>query len=123
MTADPRTILVVDDEILIAMLAAAMIADFGYRVIEANSAAQALGILKSDQRIDLLVSDYSMPSMSGVELASRARDLRPRLPVLLASGYTELPKGASDDLPRIGKPFSQEELGAAIGKLLNPTEA
>jgi CheY-like chemotaxis protein len=120
VTGTSRTILVVDDEVLIVMLAGSMIADLGYRAIEANSGAKALEILQSGEAVDLLVSDYSMPRMSGVELARKARELRPGLPILLATGYSELPGEAENDLPRIAKPYTQEQLGAQIRRLLPP---
>jgi CheY-like chemotaxis protein len=119
VTVPPRTILVVDDEVLIAMLAGSMITDLGYTAIEANSAAQALEILRGSA-VDLLISDYSMPRMSGAELARKARELRPGLPILLATGYSELPPGTDLDLPRIAKPYTQDQLGLQIRRLLPP---
>lgn len=114
----PRTILFVEDEILIAMVAAEMISDLGYKVLEAGSGKQALEILSGDAPIDLLITDYSMPRMTGAELARAARDLRPGLPVLIATGYSELPGGADPGLPRLGKPYQQEQLRTEIEKLL-----
>ncbi|RYE42415.1 MAG: hypothetical protein EOP21_08240 [Hyphomicrobiales bacterium] len=59
-----------------------------------------------------------MPDMNGVELATRARALRPDLPILLASGYAELPSGTELNLPRLGKPFFQDDLAAELSKIL-----
>ena len=56
--------------------------------------------------------------MNGVQLATAARELRPDLPVLLATGYAELPAGSGNDLPRIGKPYRQNQLAAEIAKVL-----
>jgi DNA-binding LytR/AlgR family response regulator len=56
--------------------------------------------------------------MNGAQLASAARQIRPELPVLLATGYAELPAGPDLGLPRIGKPYQQEQLAAEITKLL-----
>jgi two-component SAPR family response regulator len=56
--------------------------------------------------------------MNGVELAKAVRKLRPGLPILLASGYAELPSSAGIDLPRIGKPYQQDQLAAEITKVL-----
>jgi two-component SAPR family response regulator len=64
------------------------------------------------------MTDYSMPRMNGAQLARAARDLRPELPVLLATGYAELPSRSEVDLPRIGKPYRQDQLAAAIDKVL-----
>jgi len=114
----PRTILVVDDDVLISMTTVMMVGDLGHRALEANSGAKALQILRSDVPIDLMITDYSMPRMTGAELAKSARELRPDLPILLATGYAELPPGADIDLPRLGKPYEQEQLRMEIGKLL-----
>jgi CheY-like chemotaxis protein len=64
-----------------------------------------------------------MPGMTGVQLAHAARRLRPDLPILLATGYAELPNGEAIDLPRLAKPYEQSQLAAEIAKLLAPAEA
>jgi len=112
------TILMVDDDALIAMSTVDMLADLGHDVIEANSGARALEVLRSDRAVDLLITDYSMPKMNGAQLASAARELRPGLPILLATGYAELPADSSLDLPRIAKPYLQNQLAATIAKVL-----
>ncbi|MDQ0391613.1 hybrid sensor histidine kinase/response regulator [Labrys monachus] len=117
------TILVVDDDALIAMSTVDMLEDLGHAVIEANSGEAALEILRNGRAVDLLITDYSMPRMNGAQLADATRRLRPGLPVLLATGYAELPEGRSLDLPRIGKPYRQEQVAAEIRRLLNPGAA
>src|SRR6185295_10498450 len=112
------TVLVVDDDALIAMSTAGMLEDLGHEVIEAHSGDGALDILKNGRRVDLLMTDYSMPRMNGAQLAKAAREVRPELPVLLATGYAELPPGLAIDLPRIGKPYRQDQLTAAISTVL-----
>lgn len=114
----PRTILFVEDEVLIAMVAGEMISDLGYRVLEASSGSRALEILSGDAQVDLLITDYSMPRMTGGELVKAARELRPDLPVLIATGYSELPEGLEAGLPRLRKPYQQEQLRREIEKLL-----
>ena len=60
-----------------------------------------------------------MPRMTGMQLAKAVREMRPELPILLATGYAELPPGSDLDLPRIGKPYLQEQLFAVeIGKVV-----
>lgn len=120
MSAPKTTVLYVDDDALIAMCTVEMLEDLGHEVIEANSASGALDILQKGRAVDLLITDYSMPKMNGAELASAARVLRPDLPILLATGYAELPSNAGVELPRIAKPFRQEQLAATIAKVLAP---
>jgi CheY-like chemotaxis protein/two-component sensor histidine kinase len=115
----PATILVVDDDALIAMSTADMLRDLGHTVLEAESGAGALKILKEGSAIDILVTDQAMPGMRGSELAVEARALRPNLRVLLATGYSDLRDGAAD-LPCIGKPYQQDELANAIARLMAP---
>lgn len=120
----PRaTILVVDDDALIAMSTGDMLLDLGHDVITAESGPTALEILRDGRDIDLMITDYSMPRMTGAQLAVAARELRPALPILLATGYAEIPDGASVELPRLGKPYQQTELAAEIGRILSSRPA
>ena len=112
------TILVVDDDPLIAMSTVDMLEDLGHKVIEANSGARALDFLKGDQKIDLMITDYSMPKMNGAQLARAARELHPDLPILMATGFAELQPGMDIDLPRLAKPYQQENVAAEIAKLM-----
>ncbi len=112
------TILVVDDDALINMSTVDMIEDLGHTALEAYSGKQALEILSSGRQIDLLITDYAMPGMTGVELAEQARLLAPDLPVLLATGYADLPSGTTTDLPRLAKPYQQAELASQLSRLL-----
>lgn len=108
------TVMIVDDDALIAMSTCAMVEDLGHSVIEVTSGAKALEILQTGAHIDLLLTDFSMPKMNGGELAKAVRVLRPDLPILLATGYAELPTGFDLALPRLGKPFLQDQLESAI---------
>jgi len=118
------TILLVDDDALIAMSTAAMLEDLGHEVIEADSGESALEMLRRHHgTVDLMITDYSMPKMTGAQLAEAARELQPRLPILLATGYAELPPGSACDLPRLGKPYRQADLAAEIAKVLKPGAA
>lgn len=114
----PATILVVDDDPLIAMSAVDMLEDLGHTVIEANSAQRALEILEAGQAVDLMMTDQAMPGMTGVELAEIVRRKRPNMPVLLATGYTDLPTAHKSNLPRLSKPYLQAQLQAEIDRLL-----
>lgn len=113
-----RRILLVDDDVLIAMSSTDMLIDLGHEVVEVHSGKAALKIIDSGENFDLLITDYSMPGMTGMELAKAARDRVPDLPVLLASGYADLPPGVEIDVVRLGKPHSQDQLAAVIDKML-----
>jgi CheY-like chemotaxis protein len=117
-TGSSAIILVVDDDPLIAMSTVEMLEDLGHRAIEANSAAQALAILKEGQAVDLMLTDQAMPGMTGLELAEIARKERPTMPILLATGYADLP-ASKIKLPRLSKPYLQTELQEEINRLLS----
>jgi signal transduction histidine kinase len=114
------TILVVDDDPLIATSTVDMLEDLGHTVIGVNSAAQALEIINTGKSLDLLMTDQAMPGMTGIQLAEIVRQKRPGLPVLLATGYTDLPAGKLVSVPRLSKPYQQAQLQAEIEKLLSP---
>lgn len=115
--AGPKRILLVDDDVLIAMSSADMLMDLGHDVVEAHSGKEALDILNNGQVFDLMITDYSMPGMTGADLIKAARALNPDLPILLATGYADLPPGADIEVPRLGKPYSQDSLATEIVKL------
>jgi CheY-like chemotaxis protein len=95
-----------------------MVEDLGHDAIEAHSGSAAIEILQSDARVDLMITDFSMPKMSGAEVITAARTLRPDLPIILASGYAELPSGVKLDVSRLSKPYKQADLAAQISALL-----
>ena len=111
-------ILFVDDDPLIAMSTTEMLEDLGHRVIGVSSGLHALDIIRSGQQIDLMVTDHVMPGMTGLELAAASRQLRPSLPILLATGYAELPEGSQLDLPRLAKPYHQDQLRDRLDQML-----
>lgn len=112
------TILVVDDDPLIAMSTVDMLEDLGHRAIEADSAQRALEILADRQDVDLIMTDHAMPGMTGIELAEVVRRTRPDMPILLATGYAESLADGNADLPRLSKPYHQGQLEIEIGRLL-----
>ena len=109
-------VLLVDDEELVRMSTAAMLADLGYEVIEATSAEQALQLLNEGAAPDLVVTDHLMPGMSGTDLALEMRARKPDLPILIVSGYAEA-EGIAPDLPRLTKPFLYVELTRSLADL------
>ena len=121
LEAPPSTILVVDDDVLIAMSTVDMLEDLGHTVIEANSGAKALEILQRNGPIDLILTDYAMPGMTGLELAHAIQASWPALPVVLATGYAELPTGSAPiGLTRLFKPFRPADLAEVMAEILEP---
>ncbi len=112
----PCRVLVVDDDPLVVASTAAMLEDLGHGVTEALSGARALDMLNLGTKVDVIVTDHAMPGMTGVELARQVREIWPDLPIILATGYAELPNAEDPGLPRLSKPFLQEELAAQIAK-------
>jgi PAS domain S-box-containing protein len=109
--------LLVDDEELVRMSTADMLADLGYEVVEAASAEEALRLLNGGLSPHLLVTDHLMPGMNGTELARVVQSQQPRIKVLIVSGYAES-EGISPDLPRLTKPFRNVELAASLTALV-----
>jgi DNA-binding NtrC family response regulator len=109
----PLTILAVDDDALVLMNTTAMLEDLGHTAIEALSGAAALEALQNNSDIALVITDQAMPGMSGVALGSRIGEERPDVPVIIATGYAELPPG-SPPFVKLNKPFDQDALARAI---------
>ena len=130
MDAAPRagageTVLVVDDEPSVRMLVMEILEDLGYAAIEAADGPSGLRVLRSDVRIDLLVSDVGLPGgMNGRQMADAARAVRPDLKVLFITGYAEnavVGNGHLDPgMHVMTKPFAMEALATRIRTLINP---
>jgi signal transduction histidine kinase/DNA-binding response OmpR family regulator len=112
-------VLLVDDEDLVRMGLRDMLEALGHRVTEAASGSAAIQVLRANPTIELLITDYMMPSMTGVALVREARLLRPDLPALLVTGYASLQSPPPGNLPRISKPFREAELANAIAGVLS----
>jgi CheY-like chemotaxis protein len=118
-----ETVLVVDDEPTVRMLVTEVLEDHGYSAIEAADSVSALKVLRSDVRIDLLITDVGLPgSMNGRQMADAAREARPGLRVLFITGYAENAAiGKSPLQPGmhvLSKPFSMDKLTASIRVLI-----
>jgi CheY-like chemotaxis protein len=120
--AEPLVILAVDDDPLVLENTSAMLAAQGHKVIPASSAEQALQVL-GNQQVDLIITDYAMPGMTGEDLAKRVLADAPKLPILMVSGYASLPERASSTVPRLGKPFKDRELSRAIAQVMASKKA
>jgi CheY-like chemotaxis protein len=113
-------ILLVDDEDLVRVGTSEMLADLGYKVVAANSGAEALRLLRSGEEFDMMITDYLMPGMNGVELVEEAKRLAPDMIVMLVTGYSTIAEGPGSSLPRLAKPFRQADLAEFVADLLVP---
>ena len=121
--ASAETILVVDDEPTIRMLAVEVLEELGYQVIDCWDGPSALKVLETDQRIDLLITDVGLPGgMNGRQLADAARVFRPDLKIIFITGYAEnavLGNGQlSPGMQLMTKPFAMEALGQKARNLI-----
>ncbi|MNQ70776.1 Transcriptional regulatory protein ZraR [compost metagenome] len=103
-------VLVVDDDSLVLTSTCLLLEDLGHHVSIAESGAQALRLIESEQHFDLVITDMAMPQMNGAQLAQAIRILKPTIPIVLATGYAESLEGFAARLPRLPKPFTQDNL-------------
>jgi PAS domain S-box-containing protein len=114
-------VLVVEDDSLVAELAAGMLTELGYEATVVHSATEALDRLTNGEKPGLIFSDIVMPGgISGIELARKVRDRFPELPILLTTGYSEQVAG-THGFQVLQKPYALESLAGALGKLLKHT--
>jgi PAS domain S-box-containing protein len=116
-------VLLVEDDAPVRHMTARVLEELGYEVLEAEGSHRALELLEQrDRRVDLLITDVVLPGMDGPELARRATELKPRLPILFISGYTDediVRRGLiGTGQPFLQKPFTPEGLGAEVAALL-----
>jgi CheY-like chemotaxis protein len=108
-----EVVLVVDDDSDVREATAGILASLGYHVVEASNGPAAISILASGEPVDLMLVDIGMPGMSGVDAVRVAREQRPDLPVLFATGYADAVPFSNGDIDRnclVGKPFRRDEL-------------
>jgi CheY-like chemotaxis protein len=122
-TEERKTILVVDDEPEIRKLVSAMVTQFGYNVLTADSGDHALTMYRNHNApIELLITDVVAPGMSGPMLADKLSELQPDLKVLYISGYDNTQVVQKYVIERghvlLSKPFTMEELRAKMTSLL-----
>ena len=117
-------ILFVDDENLLAQMAGEMLSQLGYAVTSTTSAIEALGLFKAaPEAFDLLITDQAMPKMTGSELSEAILALRPAMPIILITGFSET--FGEDDARAMGikafllKPVSETQLARAIREVLD----
>ena len=111
-------VLVVEDDLLVAELAAGMLGELGFEATIAHSAKEALDCLAGGEKPHLVFTDVVMPGgISGIELAKKVRDRFPELPILLTTGYSEQVSGRHG-FPVLQKPYELDSLAGALGKIL-----
>jgi DNA-binding response OmpR family regulator len=118
-TGRGERIVLVDDELDIRRTLARLLSESGYQVQTAANGADALALI-DDRPPDLLVLDYAMPGLSGLDVAKAARANHPQLPILFMSGFAD-PKMLEEEMPAarlLRKPFGNNELFSAIRRSL-----
>jgi len=98
-----------------------MLEDIGHTVVPASSGVEALDVLRRYDSVDLVITDQVMPHMTGIELADVIRKEWPDLPVVIATGYAEVPSGTGTSLPKLAKPFTQGELAKMLASIVPRT--
>jgi CheY-like chemotaxis protein len=122
-SAESRRVLVVEDAEAIRKMVCSMLHQSGYECLEAENGTQALQLMERHcGEIHLVLTDMIMPHMNGTELASHLSRLRPELPIIFMSGYTEDP--VVRDVEQAGsvflaKPFTAHTLLEKVGRVLN----
>ena len=120
--ADGETVLVVEDEPSVRDLVVDVLADLGYRALQAADGPEGVRVLQSGERIDMLVTDVGLPGMNGRQLADQARSLRPGLKVLFITGYAEnaiFGEGHLDPgMQMLPKPFSIDALASRLREMI-----
>jgi DNA-binding response OmpR family regulator len=115
------TVLIVDDDSVFRQLEARVLCEQGYNVLQADCADEALRLAGATPTLHLLLTDFNMPGVDGVELAQQFRTLRPETPVLMVSGSLPLMEHKVKDLDRFAvleKSSSFEELLEKVRTLL-----
>ena len=117
-------VLFVDDEEVLTQIGRAMLQKLGYEVTVKTDATEALALFRADPgRFDLVITDQTMPDLTGVELFKRLHSIRDDVRVILTTGYSDLVDASSAKTGGIGafvmKPFTKGELARAIRKVLD----
>jgi PAS domain S-box-containing protein len=117
-----ETILVVEDDTTVRLVISDSLTDLGYKMLAASDARDAIALLRTNQHIDLLISDVVLPHVNGRKLAERARGLRANLKVLFVSGYAENATVRGDFLDpgmdMLTKPFALDALAAKVHAMI-----
>ena len=118
-------LLVIDDEPDVLTVTVDTLRSLGFNVVAVESARLGLELLDKGVPVDLVVTDFSMPEMNGLEFIRRVHVSHPNLPCLLVTGYADVsdPANASaGDIMILRKPYRMKQLAATVGQLLVQTE-
>ena len=120
------SVLLVEDEVMVSNLVADCLTESGFQVHEAATADEALRYMRSGASIDVLFTDVYLPGrMNGAELAERARELRPEMPIVYVSGRYKLSE-ISPLVPRslfVAKPYDPDDICALLTRLTGKSGA
>jgi PAS domain S-box-containing protein len=111
-------VLAVDDDGLVMTNTLAMLDDLGHAGIAASSGKEALEILRQHGAVDMVITDYAMPHMTGLQLADAIKREWPELPVVIATGFAEMESEAQSILPKLAKPFTEAELARELERIV-----
>jgi PAS domain S-box-containing protein len=116
-------VLLVDDDVEVREIARAMLEEMGALVVEAPAARDAILMLRTEPDIDLVLADYTMPHMTGVELSQQVAALMPGVPVVLMTGYSATALGDMGPHVRavLQKPFRAEAMAMVMTEALGGT--
>jgi PAS domain S-box-containing protein len=121
--ASGKTVLVIEDEAVVRAVVIEMLAEQGYRTLEAVDGPTGVKILRSSERIDMLVTDIGLPGMNGRQVADQARETRPGLRILFITGYAEsaaISEGfLQPGMELITKPFDLDHLAQRIRAMIS----
>jgi two-component system cell cycle sensor histidine kinase/response regulator CckA len=116
-------VLLAEDEHILRLLAAEALQDAGLEVLQARDGQEALELLRTNDAIEVLISDVKMPRMDGYDLARAGLSLRPALKILMMTGYAQDPPGdifTNGEIEILRKPFDLEKLSEAVKSLIEP---
>jgi CheY-like chemotaxis protein len=115
---DRLRVLVVDDDLLVRSSVTDLLEELGHAVVQVGSGAEGLAAFKADPGFDVILTDHAMPHMTGLHFAALIREIVPLQPIILASGYAEIPEGMDLSLPRLRKPYSQAALARMLAEVV-----
>lgn len=121
MILSPITVLVVEDEELLSEMMVSELTEYGFIVVKAEDAEQAMSAIEGDQPIDVLFTDIRLPGrLTGWDVAERFRAKNPSGPVIYATGYTEGPLRQVTQSAFLSKPYRPSTIVAEIRRLSGP---